>query len=91
MITYEIKPDRRDLYLGIVRELRREFTSLGIEYSVYEQHGSEGTFNEMFVCPTQADYDSLEDKTSDAAETLIDRLAQCVRGKMRYTTLHESA
>ncbi len=90
-ITYEIKPDQRDMYRRVANQLRREMQNLGLTYNVYEVQGTERTFTEVFTCNSQEEFDALEDSFSDTAHMLIDRLADLVEGKMRYSTLTEAS
>lgn len=88
-ISYEIRTDKRPEFMTIAAKLRTELQSLGVNYGIYEVQGQENAFNEIFVCETEEEYDELEDRTNDTISVLVDKLARCVNGKMKYTTLRE--
>jgi len=88
-IAYEIKPEKRTEFLALAAKLRTELRSLGVTYGIYDVQGHENEFNEVFTCENQEEFDELEDHSNDTVQLLVDKLAKCMNGKMRYTTLRE--
>lgn len=88
-ISYEIRTDKRPDFTTIANKLRSELRGLGLNYGIYEVQGQENAFNEIFICETQEEFDELEDRTNDTISVLVDKLARCLNGKMKYTTLRE--
>lgn len=88
-ISYKIKEDKLTEFLALAGKLRTEFQSLGVNYNVYNVHGHETEFDEVFICENQEEFDQLEDHSNDSVQILVDKLARCVNGKMQYSTLQE--
>ena len=88
-VSYEIKSEKRDAFLKLAGQLQREMHASGLNYGVYRLQGAELSFVEVFVCENVEEFDALEDKFSDTVQMLIDKLADMIDGKMRYTTLNE--
>lgn len=89
-VSYEIKPEKRDAFLKLAGQLRREMLACGLNYGIYQLQGAENTYTEIFVCDSTEEFDALEDKFSDSVQMLIDKLSDMiVDGKMRYATLNE--
>jgi antibiotic biosynthesis monooxygenase (ABM) superfamily enzyme len=88
-ISYEIKPDKREEYLALARELKNHFVvEQKKQYSLYEQKGKKNYFVEQFVCDSMEEFEALEDNMTENSEKLIDRLETLLKdGKAKYSTL----
>jgi hypothetical protein len=90
-ISYEIRPEKRDEYLALAAEMKRQFAvEQKKNYTIYEQKGKKNSFVEEFVCESIEDYEALEDGMTEIGEELINRLEMMLKdGKARYATLVE--
>lgn len=90
-ISYEIKPEKRDEYLALAAELKRQFAGEQKKnYTIYEQKGKKNFFVEEFVCESEEEYEALEDGMTESSEELVNRLELMLKdGKARYATLIE--
>jgi hypothetical protein len=90
-ISYSIKPERREMYLQLIRDLKEHFTTLGRKnYSVFEAKGKKDHFTEVFLTESLEEFDALEDNHDEKTQELIQKLEALVdKGGMRYSTLVE--
>ncbi len=90
-ISYTIKPELRDQYLALAREMRDHLTAVGKkDYSVFEAKGRRNQFTEVFITNSIEEFDSLEDNQDEKTESLVRRLEEFVDDQgMKYTTLVE--
>jgi antibiotic biosynthesis monooxygenase (ABM) superfamily enzyme len=90
-ISYEVKPERREEYLALSREMKTYMAgTAGKDYAVYEIKGKKNHFSEVFIFGSMEEYDQLEDQDEQLSE-MVQRLeAFLTNGKMNYTTLLES-
>ena len=90
-ISYEIKPEKREDYLNLVKELKQHFVGeQKKQYTIFEQKGKKNYFVEEFVCNSVEEYEVLEDGMTESSEELINRLETFLKdGKARYATLVE--
>ena len=90
-ISYGIKPELRDQYLELVKEMKDHFTNVGKKnYSVYETKGKKEQFTEVFTTESMEEFDALEDNQDEKAENLVRALEKFVdESGMKYTTLVE--
>ena len=90
-ISYDIKPEKRDEYLALVKELKNHFSvERKKNYQIFETKGKKNSFVEEFVCGSMEEYEALEDDMNESSETLVNRLETFLReGKAKYTTLVE--
>ena len=90
-ISYGIKPELRDQYLELVKEMKDHFTNVGKKnYSVYETKGKKEQFTEVFTTESMEEFDALEDNQDERAENLVRALEKFVDDSgMKYTTLVE--
>jgi hypothetical protein len=90
-ISYEIKPEKREEYLSLSKELKRHFVAERKKaYQIFEVKGKKGSFVEEFVCNSTEEYEALEDDMNESSETLVNRLETLLKdGKAKYTTLIE--
>ncbi len=92
MISYRIKPERREQYLALVREMKQHLNALGKHnYSVFEAKGKKNHFTEVFITNSVEEFDSLEDNLDEKAQELNSTLQGFVdAGGMKYNTIVEA-
>jgi len=90
-ISYEIKPEKREEYLSLSKELKNHFAvERKKNYQIFEVKGRKDSFVEEFVCSSMEEYEALEDDMNESSETLVNRLETLLKdGKAKYTTLIE--
>jgi len=90
-ISYGIRPETRETYLGLVGQLKTFMRSEPTkDYSVYEAKGKKNSFTEVFVTQSLEDFEALEDNQDSATQELIQKLEECMeRGGRKYSTLVE--
>jgi antibiotic biosynthesis monooxygenase (ABM) superfamily enzyme len=90
-ITYEVKPELRDQYLALAKEMKTHFAGERKKnYAIFEQKGRKDAFVEQFVCATKEEFEALEDDMTEISERLVDRLEGLLKdGSARYFTLTE--
>lgn len=91
-ISYSIKPELREEYLALAREMRRHLTATANKnYSVYEAKNKKNHFTEVFITSSLEEYESLEDNMDEKTHELVSRLERFIdNGGMKYATLIES-
>jgi hypothetical protein len=91
-ISYGIKPELREEYLALAREMKEHFTSVGKKnYAVYESKARKSQFTEVFISGSVEEFDALEDNQDEKTESLVSRLDQFIDDEgMHYNTLIES-
>jgi L-rhamnose mutarotase len=92
-ISYSIKPEFRDQYLALVREMKQHLTTGGKHnYSVFEAKAKKNVFTEVFLTNSIEEYDALEDNLDDKVQEMISTLEGYVDdGGMKYNTVIEAA
>lgn len=91
-ISYGIKPEMREEYLGLTKEMKEHFTKEGRKnYSVFETKAKKNQFTEVFITNSLEEFDALEDNQDEKTEALVRRLEEFVDAEgMKYSTLIES-
>jgi len=91
-ISYAIKPENRDQYLTLIREMKQHLTMVGKHnYSVFEAKARKNHFTELFVTNSMEEFDSLEDNLDEKAQDLISTLEGFVDDSgMKYNTVVET-
>jgi hypothetical protein len=91
-ISYEVKPEQRDSYFALLKELKAHFAGeQKKDYTVFEQKSKKDAFTEQFVCASKEEFEKLEDDMNENSEKLVNRLeAMLKNGSARYTTLIET-
>jgi L-rhamnose mutarotase len=91
-ISYAIKPENRDQYLTLIREMKHHLTMVGKHnYSVFEAKARKNHFTELFVTNSMEEFDSLEDNLDEKAQELISTLEGFVDDSgMKYNTVVET-
>ncbi len=90
-ISYGIKPEVREQYLALIKELKEHLTQVGKKnYSVFEGKGKKNQFSEVFETASLEEDDALEDDQDEKTQQLISRLEEFVdENGMKYSTLVE--
>ncbi|HRE42147.1 MAG TPA: hypothetical protein PLG90_12535 [Ignavibacteria bacterium] len=89
-VNYHIKPEKRNEYFGIIEEIKKLNSSTGIDYSVYENKKNSNNFSEIYVCNSEEEFDTLEDKQGDAILDLNDKINSLLSdAKVSYSTKYE--
>ena len=91
-ISYRIKPERREQYLALIKEMKQHFTAQGKHnYSVFEAKGKKNNFTEVFITNSLEEFDGLEDNLDEKAQELNSNLQGFVdEGGMKYNTIVEA-
>ena len=91
-ISYAIKPELREQYIGLTKEMKEHFTKVGRKnYSVFEAKNRKNQFTEVFVTNSLEEFDALEDNQDEKTEQLVNRLEEFVDAEgMKYSTLIET-
>lgn len=90
-ISYSIKPELREKYLGLLGEMKEHLTTVGQKnYSVFEAKGRKNSFTEVFITNSLEEFDALEDNQNEKTADLVSRIEECVGDEgMKYSTLVE--
>ncbi|MBE2255984.1 MAG: hypothetical protein IAE65_07275 [Ignavibacteria bacterium] len=89
-INYNINPEKRSEYFGIIEEIKKLNSAAGIDYSVYELKKNSNNFSEIYVCKSEEEFDSLEDNQGDAILDLNDKINSLLSDpKVSYSTKYE--
>ena len=92
-IQYELKPEKKEDYLVVIKELKNLLKADGLEsYSVYEVKGKPGHFQEVYSFTTQEAFDAFDDNQNERVNILIAKLNEMtVENTTKYSTLNEVA
>ncbi len=92
-IQYELKPDKKEEYISVVRELKNLLKADGLEsYSVYEVKGKSNHFQEIYTFASEESYEAFDDNQNERINILINKLSDMtVENSTKYTTLYEIA
>jgi len=90
-ISYTIKPELREKYLALIREMKEHVTATAKKnYSVFEAKGRKNQFTEVFITQSVEEFDALEDNQDEKTAELVSRIEECVGDDgMKYSTLLE--
>lgn len=91
-INYDIKPEKREEYLEVIKELKSHIQNNSDKsYLVVENGNRPNNFTEIYICKDEAEFESLEDGSDDVTNNLTSRILAefIIDNKTRYTTLHE--
>ena len=91
-IAYSIKPEKREEYLQLAREMKDYFVNVKQKnYGVYEGKVKKNQFTEIFITESMEDYEALEDNQDETTQAMVSTLEKFLDGKgMKYRTLIES-
>lgn len=90
-IKYEIIPDRREEYLGVIRELKTLVKAEGLEsYSAFEQKNKKNYFEEVYIFSSEKAYEDFDDNQDERVDLLMTKLSDMiVQQSTNYSTLFE--
>ncbi len=90
-IQYELKAEKKEEYLGIIKELKNLLNGDGLEnYSVYEVKGKPNHFQEVYSFVSQEAYEAFDDNQNERINILINKLSELtVENSTKYTTFFE--
>ena len=90
-IRYNIIPEKREDYLGVVRELKSLVKAEGLEsYSVYEQKNKTNWFEEVYIFTDQQAYENFDDNEDERIDILMTKLSDMIKEQTtQYSTLYE--
>ena len=90
-ISYGIKPEVRDQYLALIKEMKQHLTTVGKQdYAVFESKARKNQFTEVFTTGSIEEYDNLEDNLDDKSQELVSRLEGFLdEDGMKYNTIIE--
>ena len=90
-IQYELKLDKKDEYLGVIKELKNLLNADGLEnYSVYEIKGKPNQLQEVYTFSSLEAYEAFDDDQNERINILINKLNEMtVDNSTKYTTLLE--
>ncbi len=90
MISYTIKPERRNNYLTLIAEIKNHIVNIGKNnYTVFEAKGKKNQFTELYIFNSEGEFDALDDSQDPQTQELLGRLESFVEGSMKYTTALE--
>ena len=91
-ISYGVKPELREKYLQLTKEMVTHFRSVGKkDYSVFEAKGKKNQFTEVFVTNSIEEFDALEDNQDEKTQELVSKLEEFIDDQgMKYNTLVEA-
>ena len=90
-IQYEINPNKKEDYLGVVKELKSVLKAEGLEsYSVYEVKGKANNYQEIYTFTSSEAFDQFDDDQNERLNILISKLSDLtVDNSTKYSTLYE--
>lgn len=90
-VQYEINPNKRDDYLGVIRELKNLLKAEGLEsYNVFEVKNKANHFQELYTFTSMEAYEQFEDDQNERVNILINKIAGFAENhSTKYTVLTE--
>jgi len=90
-IQYELKPEKKEEYLVVIKELKNLLKAEGLEsYSVYEVKGKPGHFQEIYSFTSEEAFEAFDDNQNERINILIGKLNDLtVDNTTKYLTLSE--
>ena len=90
-ISYVIKPDSREQYIALSREMKVHFvTTRKKNYGVFESENKKNQFTEVLITDTQEELEMF-DEGDEILEGFMGRLTKLVDAKgIKFNTLVES-
>jgi hypothetical protein len=91
MVSYAVKPERRNEYLARIKQIRDHFTNVEKKtYMVFEAKGKKNQFTEVFLAGSTEEFDALDEHQDEKIESLVSALEDMMEpGTKRYSTLIE--
>lgn len=90
-IKYGIQPEKRNEYLGVVKELKSLVKADGLEsYSVYEEKSKQNNFSEVYTFDSKDSYENFDDIEDERIDLLMTKLSDMIQQQTtHYSTLFE--
>ena len=90
-IRYVVYQERRQEYLGVVRELKSIVRAEGLEsYSVFEQKNKPNNFEEVYIFQSPEAFENFDDNQDERIDLLMTKLSDMIKEQStQYTTLVE--
>jgi len=90
-IQYELKADKKDEFLTVIKELKNLVKADGLEsYSVYENKGKANHYEEIYSFSSAESYEAFDDNQNERINILIAKLNDLtVENSTKYSTLYE--
>lgn len=90
-ISYSVKPEQRETYLGLIGELKNHLTTVARKnYAVFEAKGKRNQYMEVYFFQNQEEFDALDDNQDERTQELLSKMEECIdsSGK-KYATFSE--
>ncbi len=90
-IKYEIKPEKKDEYRIIIKELKNLIKSDKVsDYRVYEYYNKKNTFEEVYTFNSEEDFENWDDVQSERVELLMKKLGDIIKDQTtEYSRMYE--
>jgi quinol monooxygenase YgiN len=90
-IEYEVLPNKRDEYFGIMREMKALVAGDGlISYNLYEKKNKANNFEEIYVFESNESYEQFDDNQNERIDILMSKLSDLIKeNTTKYNTLNE--
>jgi len=63
-VSYNIPDGKRNEYMQLINKLKNHYSSMDVEYSVFEDKGKHNHFQEVYVYPSMDAYEASDDPSS---------------------------
>ena len=92
-IQYELKADKKEEYLSVVRELKNLLKDDDLQsYEVYRLKGKGNHFQEIYTFQSEQAYEDFDDNQNERINILINKLSDLtVENTTKYSTLYQIA
>ena len=92
-ISYTIKPEKRQAYLALAKEMKDHFTQVRKkDYSIYEGKVKKNQFTEIFTTGSAEEFEALDDNLDERSEALVNKLEEYVDADgIKYNSIIELA
>ncbi len=90
-VQYTIKPEKREEYLKILKDLKLIIKSDGLlSYNVYEIKGRQNHFQEIHVFASEDSYENYDDNNDERINLILRKISDItVKNSVKYTTMIE--
>ncbi len=90
-IKYEIKPEKKNEYLTIMKELKNLIKSEGLsDYKVFEHQSKKNTFEEIYFFDSEEAYENWDDVQNERVDLLMKKLSDTIKEQTtEYSRLYE--
>ncbi len=90
-IQYELKANKNDEFLTVIKELKNLVKADGLEsYSIYENKGKANHYEEIYSFSSVESYEAFDDNQDERINILVAKLNDLtVENSTKYSTLYE--